>query len=112
MASIYDVRTEGGRRVTSKADIVSNRDKGGCVNLRTRGKWVKKSEKFADIMYGSPQTAKSLKIRGCVRLQIAKKRGWKKKENANLSEPKFRAAHARILMLLAKFGILSVDIRS
>ena len=35
-ASIYDVRTEGGRGVPSKADIVSNLSKGGCVNLRTK----------------------------------------------------------------------------
>ena len=36
-ASIYDVRTEGGRGVPSKADIVSNLSKGGCMNLRTKG---------------------------------------------------------------------------
>ena len=51
-ASIYDVRTEGGRGVPSKADIVSNFSKGGCVNLRTRGEGVKKSEIFADVMNG------------------------------------------------------------
>ena len=51
-ASIYDVRIEGGRVVPSKADIVSNLSKGGCVNLRTGG--VKKCENFADVIYGSP----------------------------------------------------------
>ena len=34
-ASIYDVRTEVGWGVPSKADIVSNLRKGVCVNLRT-----------------------------------------------------------------------------
>ena len=52
-ASIYDVRTEGGE-VPSKADIVSKLSKGGCMNLRTRGEVVKKSEHFADVIYGSP----------------------------------------------------------
>ena len=42
----------GGRGVPSKADIVSNLRKGGCVNLRTRG--VKKCEIFADVINGSP----------------------------------------------------------
>ena len=37
----YDVHTEGGRGVPSKADIVSNLRKGGCVNLRTRGRGSK-----------------------------------------------------------------------
>ena len=41
--------------VPSKADIVSNLRKGGCVNLRTRGEGVKKSEFFADVLNGSPQ---------------------------------------------------------
>ena len=40
-ASIYDVRTEGGRGVPSKADIVCNLSKGGWVNLRTRGEGSK-----------------------------------------------------------------------
>ena len=35
-ASIYDVRTERGEGVLSKADIVSNLSEGGCMNLRTR----------------------------------------------------------------------------
>ena len=44
-----------GEGVTSKADIVSNHSKGGCVNLRTRrGEGVKKSEIFADVINGSP----------------------------------------------------------
>ena len=42
------------RGVPSKADIVSNLSKGGCVNLRDRGEGVKKSEIFADIINGSP----------------------------------------------------------
>ena len=41
-----------GRGLPSKADIVSNLSKGGCVNLRTGG--VKKSEIFADVLNGSP----------------------------------------------------------
>ena len=53
-ASIYDVRTEGGEGVPSKADIVSNLSKGGCMNLRTRGEGIKKSEIFADVLNGSP----------------------------------------------------------
>ena len=44
----------GGGGVPSKADIVSNLSKGGCVNFRTRGEGVKKSEIFADVLYGSP----------------------------------------------------------
>ena len=44
-----------GEGVPSKADIVSNLSKGGCVKLRTRGEGVKKSENFADVIYGSPQ---------------------------------------------------------
>ena len=51
-ASIYDVRTEGGRGVPSKADIVSNLSKGGCVNLRRGG--CQKSENFADIIIWKP----------------------------------------------------------
>ena len=38
--------------VPSKADIVSNLSKGGCLNLQTGG--VKKSEIFADVLNGSP----------------------------------------------------------
>ena len=41
-----------GGGVPSKADIVSNFSQGGCMNLRTGG--VKKSENFADVMYGCP----------------------------------------------------------
>ena len=40
-ASIYDVRTEGGKGVPSKADMVRNLSKGGCVNLQTRGEGSK-----------------------------------------------------------------------
>ena len=43
-----------GEGVPSKADIVSNLSKGGCVNLWTRGEGVNKSENFADVIYGSP----------------------------------------------------------
>ena len=42
-ASIYDVRTEGGRGIPSKADIVSNLSRGGCMNLRAG---VSKNLKF------------------------------------------------------------------
>ena len=52
-ASIYDVRTEGGRGVPSKADIVSNPSKGGFMNLRTRGEGVKKPKIFAAVLNGS-----------------------------------------------------------
>ena len=52
---LYDVRTEGGRGVPSKADIVIKLSKGGCVNLRTRGgEGVQKSENFADVICVSP----------------------------------------------------------
>ena len=43
-----------GGGVPSKADIVSNLSKGGCVILRTGG--VKKSENFEDVIYGCPLT--------------------------------------------------------
>ena len=43
-----------GEGVPSKADIVSNLSKGGCVNLRTKGEGVIKSEILADVIYGSP----------------------------------------------------------
>ena len=43
-ASIYDVCTEGGGGVPSKAEIVSNLSKGGCMNLQARGERDKKSE--------------------------------------------------------------------
>ena len=43
-----------GEGVLSKADIVSNLSKGGCMNLQTRGEGVKKSEIFADVINGSP----------------------------------------------------------
>ena len=46
----------GGGRLPSKAGIVSNLSKGGCVNLRTRGEGVKKSEIFAYIIIGNPLT--------------------------------------------------------
>ena len=45
-ASIYDVRTEGGRGVPSKADKVIKLSKGGCVNLQTRGGGGPKIRKF------------------------------------------------------------------
>ena len=45
-AFIYDVHTEGGGGLPSKADIVSNRSKGGCVNLWTRGRGGKKIRNF------------------------------------------------------------------
>ena len=45
-----------GEGVPSKADVVSNLSKGGCVNLRTRGEGVKKSEMLADVLTGSPRT--------------------------------------------------------
>ena len=44
--SIYDVRTEGGGGVPSKADLVSNISKGGCMNLRTGGGKGSKNPKF------------------------------------------------------------------
>ena len=50
-----------GEEVTSKADIVSNLSKGGCVNLRTGG--VKKSEIFADVLNGSPQRGRRTRER-------------------------------------------------
>ena len=44
-----------GEGVPSKADIVSNLSKGGCVNLRTRGRRGSKNPKiFADVINGSP----------------------------------------------------------
>ena len=43
-----------GEGVPSKADIVSNLSKGGCVNLRTRGEEFKKSEIFAAVINESP----------------------------------------------------------
>ena len=45
-ASIYDVRTEGGGGVPSKADLVSNLSKGGCMNLQTMGGGGKKIRNF------------------------------------------------------------------
>ena len=45
----FALRGEG---VPSKADIISNVSKGGCVNLRTRGEEVKKSLRIN----GSPLT--------------------------------------------------------
>ena len=44
----------GGGGVSGKADKVRELSKGGCVNLRTRGKGVKKSKNFADVINGSP----------------------------------------------------------
>ena len=52
-ASIYDVRTKG-EGIPSKADIVRNLSKGGCVNLRTRGGGGQKYENFAGVIYGIP----------------------------------------------------------
>ena len=42
-----------GEGIPSKADMVSNLSKGGCVNLRTRG-GVNKSENFADVLMEAP----------------------------------------------------------
>ena len=58
-ASIYGVRTEGGRGVPSKADIVNNLSKRGCVNLRTRGDL--KIRKFCGGHNGSPQMENHIK---------------------------------------------------
>ena len=49
-------RGEGG--FSEKADEVRELSKGSCVNLQTRGEGVKKSENFADVINGSPQTAR------------------------------------------------------
>ena len=43
-----------GEGVLSKADIVSNLSKGGCMNLQTRGEGVKKSEIFVDVLMEAP----------------------------------------------------------
>ena len=51
-----------GGGVPSKADIVSNFSKGGCVNLQTRGE-LKKSEIFADVLNGSPQRGRRTRER-------------------------------------------------
>ena len=48
----------GGGGVPSKADIVIKLSKGGCVNLRTRGEGVQKSENFADVICVSPLRGK------------------------------------------------------
>ena len=53
------------RGVPSKADIVSNLSKGGCMNLRTRGEGVKKSEIFVDVIYGSPLMLYCMLTPGC-----------------------------------------------
>ena len=37
-----------------KADEVREFSKGGCVQLRTRGEGVKKTEAFADVINGRP----------------------------------------------------------
>ena len=42
--------------VPSKADIVSDLSKGGCVNLQTRRGGVKKTENFEDVINGRPQS--------------------------------------------------------
>ena len=72
-ASIYDVRTEVGWGVPSKADIVSNLRKGVCVNLRT-GEGGQKIRKFADIIYGSPlrqrETERKEETWACERFQV------------------------------------------
>ena len=46
------LRGEGG--VSPKADIVLELSKGGCVNLRTRGRGVQNPKNFADVINGSP----------------------------------------------------------
>ena len=50
------LRRGGG--VPSKADSVSHLSKGGCVNLRTEGEGVKKSEIFSDVTIVSPLNPK------------------------------------------------------
>ena len=52
--SIYDVCAKGGGGVRGKADKVKELNKGGCVNLQTRGEGVKEFEIFADVINGSP----------------------------------------------------------
>ena len=49
-----------GEGVPSKADIVSNLSKGGCVNLRTRGGGGPKIPNFADVICVSPLILKLL----------------------------------------------------
>ena len=57
-ASIYDVRTEGGREVSPKEDVV--REVAGIYYSRSvpnadkGGGGVKKSQNFADVIYGWP----------------------------------------------------------
>ena len=61
-----------GARVPSKADIVSNLSKGGCVNLQTRGEGVKKSEIFADVINGiSKHTVPCLQIHATSLTKVA-----------------------------------------
>ena len=48
-----------GEGVPSKADIVIKLSKGGCVNFRTRGEGVKKSENFAGIICTCPLRIKT-----------------------------------------------------
>ena len=54
-ASIYDVCTEEGGGVPSKADIVRNLSKGGCVNLRTRGEGGQKIRKICGCHIWTPR---------------------------------------------------------
>ena len=54
-ASIKYVRAEGEGGVGPNADVVLRLSKRGCVNLRTRGgRGVKKAEKSAYVLNGSP----------------------------------------------------------
>ena len=59
------LRGEGG---TFKSRHSNQPSKGGYVFLWTRGKGVKKSENFADVIYGSPLTksVKVVKVASCV----------------------------------------------
>ena len=57
-ASIYDVRTKGGRGVSPKEDVVrefafSTVDE-SQMRTRGEGEGVKKSQNFADVIYGWP----------------------------------------------------------
>ena len=54
-ASIYDVRTEGGRGVSPKEDVVREVGEFSTVDqsqMRTGGEGVKESQNFADVIYG------------------------------------------------------------
>ena len=87
------------RGVPSKADIVSNLSKGGCVNLRTRGEGVKKSENFADVIYGSPQRKSPLLPRFLPSSQVHARKcrqGGKRKETDLFISGSFRQYVASI----------------